>query len=134
MAGAALTRINPNWAASEAARNLVPELNTALVSGDWASRRAAAYALEQLGERRGANVEQLGTNVATPARRRQHAALAVFTDLLRDADADLRLAAVDSLGRLGGAETRSPLMTALSDTDEAVRLAASQALAGLGME
>ena len=71
--------------------------------------------------------------MATPARCLQQAVLTVFTDLLRDADADLRLAAVETLGRLGDAHARSTLMTALTDVDKAVRLAAAQALADLGV-
>jgi HEAT repeat protein len=89
--------------------------------------------LEQLGERPAAGIQMPDTNIATPARRRQQAVLTAFTDLLRDADADLRLAAAESLGRLGDAQGRSALMTALSDADKAVRLAAAQALADLGV-
>ena len=92
---AALTRIDVNWATSDAAQKLVPHMQSALVTGDWASRRAAAYALEQLGKRHKA-LDVSTTNVDTPARRKQQTILAVFTGLLRDADADLRLAAVDS--------------------------------------
>jgi HEAT repeat protein len=128
---AGLTRIDANWATSEAAQKLVPQMQAALITGDWASRRAAAYALEQLGKRHKA-LELSSTNVDTPARRKQQTNLAVFSGLLRDADADLRLAAVDSLAQVGGSEIRSPLMTALSDIDEVVKLAAAQALADLG--
>lgn len=131
-AAAALTRIDANWASSEPAQKLLPQLETGLVTGDWASRRAAAYALEQLGKRHKA-LDLSGTTKFTRSeRRKQQAILAAFTDLLRDADADLRLAAVDSLAKLGGAEIRSPLMTALSDIDELVKLTAAQALADLG--
>jgi HEAT repeat protein len=132
MAGAALTRIDTKWAESDAARKLAPELRSALGSGDWAVRRAAAYVLERLGERQ-SPTELPDTSIATPARRRQLAVLTAFTDLLRDTDADLRLAAVQSLGRLGGTYARSPLMTALSDMDKTVRVAAAQSLADLGM-
>jgi HEAT repeat protein len=128
---AALTRIDENWTSSEPAQKLAPQWQTAMVTGDWASRQAAAYAVEQLGKRHKAP-DVSGTVIAAPARQKQQVILAVFSALLRDADGDLRLAAVDSLAKLGGAETRSPLMTALSDVDEAVKLAASQALADLG--
>jgi HEAT repeat protein len=133
MAVAALSRIDKNWAVSETARSLIPELRRALTTGDWAVRQAAASALEQLGERVTATNELPGTNIATAARRRQQAILSAFTELLRDTDADMRLAAVDSLGRLGVAETRSLLMTALSDADGAVKQAAAKALEGQGM-
>ena len=130
-AAAALSRIDIEWASSEPAQKLAPQLQTALVTGGWASRRAAAYALEQLGKRQ-RTLGESDTKIVKRARRKQQAALAVFTNLLRDADADLRLAAVDSLAKLGGADTRSPLMTALSDIDESVKLVAAQALADLG--
>jgi HEAT repeat protein len=134
MAAGALTQIDAKWAESEAARMLAPELRSALGSGDWAVRRAAAYVLEQLGERETAKGEQADTEIATPARRRQQAVLRAFTDLLQDADGDLRLAAADSLGQLGDARARSPLMTALKDVDKVVRRAAAEALANLGVE
>jgi HEAT repeat protein len=130
-AAAALTRIDADWASSGPAQKLAPQLQTALITGSWASRRAAAFALEQLGKRQRA-LDSSGTKIFTRAGRRREAILAVFTDLLRDADADLRLVAVDSLAKLGGSETRSPLMTALSDVDESVKLVAAQALADLG--
>jgi HEAT repeat protein len=134
MAAGALTQIDAKWAESEAARKLAPELRSALGSGDWAVRRAAAYVLEQLGERKITAVEHSDTEMATPARRRQQAVMTAFTDLLQDADGDLRLAAAESLGRLGDSHARSPLMTALKDVDKAVRLAAAHALADLGVE
>lgn len=128
---AGLARIDADWALSDPARKLAPQLQKALATGDWASRKAAAYALDQLGKRHKAP-DLSNTNLPTPARLKQQTVLAVFTALLRDADADLRLAAVDSLAILGGAEIRSPLMTVLSDTDELVKLAAGRALADLG--
>jgi HEAT repeat protein len=134
MAAGALTQIDAKWAESEAARKLAPELRSALGSGDWAVRRAATYVLEQLGERPTPTTEQPDTEMATPARRRQQAVLTAFTDLLRDADGDLRLAAAECLGQLGDARARSPLMTALKDVDKMVRRAAAEALANLGVK
>jgi len=133
-AAGALTQIDGKWAESEAARKLAPELRSALASGDWAVRRAAAFVLEQLGERQTPKDEQPDTEIATPARRRQQAVMRAFTELLLDADGDLRLAAVESLGLLGDARARSPLMTALKDVDKTVRRAAAEALANLGVE
>ncbi|HUD47714.1 MAG TPA: HEAT repeat domain-containing protein [Candidatus Baltobacteraceae bacterium] len=133
-AAGALTQIDTKWAESEAARKLAPELRSALGSGDWAVRRAATYVLEQIGERQNSTVEEPNTEMSTPARRRQQAVLTAFTDLMYDADGDLRLAAAECLGRLGDARARSPLMTALTDADKSVRLAAAHALADLGVE
>jgi HEAT repeat protein len=133
-AAGALTQIDAKWAESEAARKLAPELRIALGSADWAVRRAAAYVLEQLGERQAPTVQQPDAGMATPARRRQQAVLTVFLDLMQETDGDLRLAAAESLGRLGDARARAPLMTALTDVDKAVRLAAAHALADLGVE
>lgn len=95
-------------------------------------RAATTAALGELGKRQRASGSS-ETNVTTRAQRKKQAILAVFTELLGDGDADLRLAAVDSIKHLGGAETRPPLMTALLDTDEAVRLVAAQALTDLGI-
>jgi HEAT repeat protein len=133
-AGGALSQINFKWAQSEAARKLAPELRSALHSGDWFVRQSAASALRQLGENTSQSIEHPDMEMATPARRRQQAVLSAFIDLLHDADADLRLAAAESLGRLGDGGARSALMTALTDIDQAVRRAATEALASLGVE
>ncbi|HWD18646.1 MAG TPA: HEAT repeat domain-containing protein [Verrucomicrobiae bacterium] len=133
MAAGALALIDPEWADTEAARHVAAQLRTALNSPDWFVRRAAALALEQMGENKGKNSQELN-EVATPARRRQLAVISVFEELLRDADSDLRLAAALSLGKLGEARTRSALMTALTDTDEAVRRVATEALEHLHAE
>ena len=134
MADAALTQLDPKWMESEAAGKLVPELRSALDSGDWFVRQAAAGVLKQLGENQPQPGDHPDTEMATPARRRQKLVLSAFLDLLQDADGDLRLAAADCLGRLGDARARSPLMTALTDLDQAVRRAATEALASLGVE
>jgi HEAT repeat protein len=134
MAAGALARIDAKWAESDAARKVAPELRSALGSGDWAVRRAAASVLEQFGERQAQTIEQPDTELATPARRRLQAVLTAFLDMLQEADGDLRLAAAEALGQLGDARARSPLMTALKDVDTAVRRAATEALANLGVE
>jgi HEAT repeat protein len=96
-------------------------------------RRVVSDALEKMGERQTPAAGMPDTDMATPARRKQQAVLSTFTELLRDADADLRLAAAESLGRLGDAQARSLLMVALTDSDNAVRVAATQALADMGV-
>ena len=132
MAEGALKIIDSKWAESEAARKVVPELRSALASSDWFVRSAAATVLKHLGE--DPQKSQPTAEMATPARRKQQVLLAAFLELLQDTDSDLRLAATQSLGRLGDNLARSPLMSALSDTDAAVRRAATEALANLGVE
>ena len=133
-AGGALTVIDAKWAESEAARKQAPELRTSLSSADWFVRNAAASILKQLGENQVQTGDQPDAEMATPARRRQQVVLAAFLDMLQDADEDLRLAAAHSLGRIRDNGARAPLMSALSDTDTAVRRVASEALANLGVE
>lgn len=134
-ASAALAQIDAHWRESDAARALVPDLRSSLASADWVVRSAAASILKQLGADsiQGA-MGPAGTEVATPGRRRQIVVLGAFTALLQDGDADLRLAAAVSLGQIRDQQARSPLMTALSDTDALVRHAATEALLNLGVE
>jgi HEAT repeat protein len=133
MAAGALPQIDADWAQTEAARSAAPELRTAMTSSDWFVRRAAGLALEQMGEK-GKVTETVATEIATPARRRQHAMVSLFEEMLRDADADLRLAAAESLGRIGDDRARSSLMSAMKDADDAVRRAANEALTQLHVE
>jgi HEAT repeat protein len=60
----------------------------------------------------------------------EHATLAVaqFVDILRDQDADLRLAAAEALSRLALAEGQAALEHAVNDPDRNVREAAERGL------
>jgi HEAT repeat protein len=133
MASGALMQIDREWAQTDAAKSAAPDLRAALTSGDWFVRRAATLALEQMGEKTQTATPN-STEIATPARRRAQAVVSIFEELLKDFDADLRLAAALSLGRLGEKRARSALMTAMTDVDEAVRLAATEALTQLHIE
>jgi HEAT repeat protein len=135
-AAGALAQIDPKWAETEAARKLAPDLRSSLASSDWFVRNAAASALKLIGEDSShqTTTTHRGAEMATPARRRQQVLLGAFVAMLQDADSDLRLAAALSLGQLRDRQARSPLMSALSDTDPVIRLAATEALANLGVE
>jgi hypothetical protein len=128
-AAPALQQIRFKWSQTEEARRMIPDLRAAFNSGDPAVRYAASSVLQQLGAatgQRGA-LDQ-GTSVMTAAGQKQRNVLSAFTEFLADPDRDIRLAAAETLGRLGDQRSASALMTALSDSDEDVRRAAAKSL------
>jgi HEAT repeat protein len=129
VAGITIQRLNPNWPASEEAQQVVPELRAALDFGDSAVRYAATSVLGRMGKlsnRQAGDTD--GTTVVTAAGQKRRKVFSVFVELLKDPDRDIRLASAQSLGRLGDARAAASLMTAMSDSDEAVRRAAAAAV------
>jgi HEAT repeat protein len=127
-----LPQVNSRWAQSDEARRVMPELRAAMNADDSAIRYAASNVLKQLGESAapaGGGIES--ANVLTAAGHKQRRVFSIFLELLTDLDRDIRLAAAESLGRLGEKRAASALMTALSDSDEMVKLAASKSLEAL---
>jgi HEAT repeat protein len=128
-----LPLVLPRWPQSEEARRVIPELRAAVNSNDSGVRYAATNVLKQLGE---SALQTAGAiesaNVLTAAGHKQRRVFAIFVELLADADRDVRLAAAESLGRLGDKRAASALMTALSDGDDNVKRAASRSLEELG--
>ena len=133
-AASALDLIDPRWAQSEEARSVVHELRAATGSNDQAVQYAATNVLAQLGETGRPTTTTFGdTALLTVADKRRGRAVTVFVELLRDSDNDLRLAAAESLGRLGDRQAASALMTSLSDPHLPVRRAATLSLQQLGL-
>lgn len=128
-AGVTIQKLNPNWPVSDEAQQVIPELRAALDFGDSAVRYAATSVLGRMGKLtdKPAGVSD-GTTVLTAAGQKRRKVFSVFVELLQDADRDVRLASVQSLGRLGDPRAASSLMTAMSDTDEGVRHAAAEAV------
>jgi HEAT repeat protein len=131
-AASALHQINPLWQRTDAAREMSPALRLALESGDLAVRYAATTTLEQLGQAASEIRGHDTATVLTTAVQKQNRVLAVFVELLNDADSDLRLAAAQSLGHLKDQRATSALIAVLSDDSEPVRRAAAEALELLG--
>ena len=128
-AGVTIQKLNPNWPASEEAQQVIPELRAALDFGDSAIRYAATSVLGRMGKLSDKTPGVTdGTTVLTAAGQKRRKIFSVFVELLQDPDQDVRLAAVQSLGRLGDPRAASALMTAMSDTDESVRHAAAEAV------
>ena len=108
---------------------------------DWRVRRAAAWALGELGDPRA--VEHLISGLRDEASAVREAvvwalvkigppAVEPLISALRDEDSDVRKAAAEALGKLGDPRGVEPLISALKDKDSGVRWAAAIALYKLG--
>ena len=127
-AGSALPSIDPKWQQTEGARQMAPELRAACDSSDPSIRFLAVTVLQKMGE---SSIPQIVSKTPTAmaeAGYKQRMMFSVFTELLGDADRDLRLAAVQVLGRLGDARALESLKPALADADESVRRAAAKSI------
>ena len=151
----------PNIGQLEARRD-VQGLIKALAFKDAAIRRAAAEALgpfkdpdaveplsvllddESVAVRRAATAalsERGGLRVVEPLIRalgnpdpdvRSIASTAVFRRLMTDTDTDARRVTATAIGRIRAPEGVGPLLKAIKDSDEGVRVAATNALAAIG--
>jgi HEAT repeat protein len=130
LAAAALQKLNPDWASTEAARQAVPALKAAQQHHEYWVRQAATETL--------ARIQALPVAAPEPAsvtdtmHFRRKTAAEMLMELLGDYDRDLRLAAVEALGRLGDTRAITPLVASLRDDDVWVREAAIQSLNRLG--
>ncbi len=128
-AARALTRISPNWENSERVQRLLPEIQAATKNKDASIQSAAANLLRRVA---GQNSNDLTLMPARDqAERRQQSIVRILQDLLRDADADLRLAAAEAIGRLRLSACADALKTARDDANKWVKLAAQSSLATL---
>ena len=108
---------------------MIPDLRAAFNSDSPAIRYAASSVLQQMGESPAPHAAGLQVEkVMTAAGQRQRKVISIFVELLGDTDRDIRVAAAETLGRLGDQRAASALMTALSDADLAVRRAAAKSL------
>ena len=131
-AASALPAINSKWATTDAARQMSQGLRRCLESADPAVRYAASQVLEQIGASANVIPGHDTAVVLTSAAQKHARVMSAFVELLHDADGDLRLAAAESLGRLGDKRAAEALMTVLSDDDTVVRRAAVESLRLLG--
>ena len=131
-AGITIQKLDLGWAASQEAQQVFPELRAAFDSSDVAVRYAAMRVLGLMGKLPGqAPGLKVSSAAVTAAGQKQRKILALFVELLQDQDRDVRLASVQTLGRLADPQAASPLMTAMSDADESVRHAATEAVESL---
>jgi cyclophilin family peptidyl-prolyl cis-trans isomerase/HEAT repeat protein len=102
----------------------LPLLRDALQGGDAAARSEAAFALGQLGL---VDIPQGSSEPAMGALMRADASEALYP-AVSDADAGVRRAAVEALGKVGGPDAEPFLLAAATDADAGVRGEAALAL------
>jgi HEAT repeat protein len=128
-AARALTEVDPGWYRSEQVQQLLPTLRAALKHRDAGVQYAASTLLRQitgLGP-----VEAAASSPQPHPPQAQPAAIEILCALLGDADAEVRLAAAESLGRLRSPAASEALKAAAKDSVSWVQAAAREALAAL---
>lgn len=125
-AARALNKLDPYWDRSERVQRLLPAIQSAATSKDAGVQFAVASLLKRISGRSAvaATLPTAGSEVE----RAPLTTTAVLQDLLRDRDAEVRLAAVECIARLGGTTFTEALEAASGDADLWVRAAAQRAL------
>jgi HEAT repeat protein len=136
IAAASLSRIDPDWASLPETRTAAEQLKVAIQDAEPAVRFFVAQLLVNLGEMSPDALAGLAPEdqLASPAIKRRRMATNLFVAMLDDRDRDIRQAAAEALGRLGGDRARQALTRAASDVDGDVAAATQMALQALGKE
>ncbi len=136
IAAASLSRIDPDWLSLPETREAAEKLKVAIQEADPAVRFFVAQLLIDLGEMSpdaliGVTPED---QLASPGVKRRRMTTNLFVTMLEDRDRDIRQAAAEALGHLGGERARQALTRAASDPDGDVAAATQMALQALGSE
>ena len=136
IAAAGLSRIDPDWVSLPETRAAAEELKVAIQDAEPAVRFFVAQLLVNLGEMSpeallGYSPEE---QLASPAIKRRRMATNLFVALLEDRDRDIRQAAAEALGHLGGERARQALTRAAGDPDGDVAAATQMALQAMEPE
>jgi HEAT repeat protein len=136
IAAASLARIDPDWVSLPETRIAAEQLKAAIQDVDTAVRFFVAQLLVNFGEMVPDELAGLSREdpLASPAIKRRRTATNVFIGLLKDEDPDLRQAAAEALGRLGGERARQALTRTASDLNGDVAAATQMALQALGTQ
>lgn len=136
IAAAGLSRIDPDWVSLPETRSAAEKLKIAIQDAEPAVRFFVAQLLVNLGEM--SPEALLGFSpedqLASPAIKRKRMGTNLFIALLEDRDRDIRQAAAQALGYLGGERARQALIRAGNDPDGDVATATQMALQALGAE
>ena len=136
IAAASLSRIDPDWVSLPETRTAAEQLKVAVQDAEPAVRFFVAQLLVNLGELSPDALSGLAPEdqLASPAVKRRRMATNLFVAMLEDRDRDVRQAAAEALGRLGGDRARQALTRAGNDPDGDVAAATQMALQALGTE
>lgn len=131
IAAATLSRIDTDWSSLPEARAAAEELKPALYDNDPGVRHFVGHLLAAMNVAETGSAPLASSATLEPSQRRR-LAVTCFVRVLGDPDRDLRLAAVEALGRLADEGAHAGLVRAQSDFDPHVRAAAEQALRAIG--
>jgi HEAT repeat protein len=136
IAAAGLSRIDPDWVSLPETRAAAENLKVAIQDAEPAVRFFVAQLLVNLGEM---SPEALlgftpDDQLASPAVKRRRMATSLFIALLEDRDRDIRQAAAEALGQLGGQRAKQALTRAAGDPDGDVAAATQMALQAIVAE
>ena len=137
IAAAGLSRIDPDWVSLPETRAVAEKLKLAIQDAEPAVRFFVAQLLINLGEMSPEAIAGFTPEdqLASPATKRRRMATNLFIAMLyEDGDRDVRQAAAEALGRLGGERARHALTRAAGDPDGDVAAATQIALQALGSE
>jgi HEAT repeat protein len=130
IAAAGLSRIDPDWVSLPETRAAAEKLKVAIQDSDPAVRFFVAQLLVNLGEMSPESLLGFSPEdqLASPAVKRRRMATNLFIALIEDRDRDIRQAAVEALGHLGGERAKQALKGTVSDPDGDVAAATQMAL------
>jgi HEAT repeat protein len=131
IAAATLSRIDTDWSSLPEARAAAEELKPALHDNDPGVRHFVGHLLAAMNAAE-PGAAPLASSTGSTSEQRRQLAIACFLRVLTDSDRDLRQAAAEALGRLGGEGAAAGLAKARRDLDPGVRVAAEEALHLLG--
>jgi HEAT repeat protein len=134
IAAAGLSRIDPDWVSLPETRAAAEKLKVAIQDAEPAVRFFVAQLLVDLGEMSPESILGFSPEetLASPAQKRVRMASSLFMALLEDWDRDIRQAAAEALGQLGGERAKQALLRASGDADGDVAAATQIALQVIG--
>ena len=130
-AARALNKIYPRWETSDRVQRMLPEIQGALRHRDVSVQSAAAGLLKRVHR---PTPDGSAPVLTASADQRPPPLVSLLRELMTDADAVVRVAAAETIGRMQLADCAEKLKIALNDADASVKLATQNALAKLAAD